>query len=313
MDWDRRWDHVQQHSGQHLLSAVMEKEPFNLGTVSWNLGEKRCYIEIPTQQKNVTQEILKKVEVNVNRMIVNNVPVITHSEEVHETIDRPDSLPEDYIGGGSIRTIEIKGLDRNPCCGTHVSFLGQLQVLKLLHTENVRGGNTRLFFLFGQRVLDTLEQSHTINRQLTNIMSCPPENFVENVEKIQKQSKENLKKAKRLLESLAAYTVQDIETSLKEKDVALVYKEEADMDFLVMVANVMRDKGVIQDGSEKVVVLLAGEKNTGGPVIITGGTNDIVQKTGKILTSTLSGVKGGGKGRWQGKSQNWNGIEQLPF
>lgn len=290
----------------------MEAEPFKLDTVSWNLGEKRCYIEIPTNLKNVTPDILKKVELAVNNYILTNTPVITHSKVAdHADTHRPDSVPDDYVGGGSIRTIEIEGLDKNPCCGTHVQSLGQLQAVKLLHAENVRGGNTRVFFLFGKRVLDTLEQNHITNRQLTALLSCPPENFVENVDKIQRTAKENLKKAKRLLESLASYTVNDVESSLKDRPFALVYKEDADMDFLAMVANVMRDRGVIEEGSGKVVVLAAGEKNEGGPVIVTGGTNDIVQKTGKILTSTLSGVKGGGKGRWQGKAQNWNGIENL--
>lgn len=290
----------------------MDAEPFNLKTIAWNLGEKRSYIEISAPLKNVTPDILQKVEVAVNNCILKNPPIIIHSQAAdHEDTLRPDSVPDDYVGGGSIRTIEIQGIDLNPCCGTHVQFLGQVQAVKILHAENVRGGNTRVFFLVGKRVTDTFEQNLAINRQLNALLSCPPENFVENVDKIQKTAKENLKKAKRLLESLASYTVKDIESSLKDRPFALAYKEDADMDFLAMVANVMRDRGVIEEGSGKVVVLAAGEKNEGGPVIITGGSNDIVQKTGKILTSTLSGVKGGGKGRWQGKAQNWNGIEHL--
>jgi misacylated tRNA(Ala) deacylase len=290
----------------------MEQEPFHLETVSWNLGEKKSYIEL---QKNedvkITPELLSRVELAVNNLIVKNIPVIVHAQEAQEDITRPDSLPADYVGGGHIRTIEIENLDKNPCCGTHVTNLGQLQALKLLHTENVRGGNTRLFFLFGKRVLDTLDSLNTISRQLNTLLSCPPEGFVENVEKIQKQSKEHSKRAKKLLESLAVYTVNDVEVELKEKSFALVYKEEADMEFLAMVANVIRDRKLLEEGTQKVVVLAAGEKQTGGPIIVTGGTNEIVQRAGKIVTTTLSGVKGGGKGRWQGKAQNWSGIENL--
>lgn len=294
----------------------MEQAPYDIETISWNLGEKKSYIELPTSQhKNLklTPELLSKVERAVNQLIVQNVPVIVHAQEADDKeTTRPDSLPADYVGiGGHIRTIEIENLDKNPCCGTHVTNLGQLQSLKLLHTENVRGGNIRLFFLFGQRVLDTLGNLNTIARQLNTLLSCPPENFVENVDKIQKQSKEHSKRAKKLLESLAVYTVNDVETELKSKSFALVYKEEADMDFLAMVANVIRDRKLLEEGTNKVVVLAAGEQQTGGPIIVTGGTNEIVQKTGKIVTATLSGVKGGGKGRWQGKAQNWSGIENL--
>lgn len=314
VDWKRRWDHVQQHSGQHLLSAVMEQAPYNIETVSWNMGEKRCYIELPTGtvKIDITPELLAQVEADVNALIVKNSSVITHVQEAdHKDTERPASLPADYVGGGIIRTIEIQNLDKNPCCGTHVESLGQLQALKILHSENVRGGNTRIFFLFGQRILDTLDASYTITRQLNALLTCPPDKFVDNIDKLQKQSKENLKKAKRLLESLAVYTVNDIEADLKDKPFAIVYKEDADMEFLTTIANVVKDRKFLEEGVEKVIVLAAGEKNIGGPVIVTGGNNDIVQKTGKIINSVLSGVKGGGKGRWQGKAQNWNGMENL--
>ncbi|KAG2199084.1 hypothetical protein INT47_005088 [Mucor saturninus] len=314
VDWKRRWDHVQQHSGQHLLSAVLEQAPYNIETVSWNMGEKKCYIELPTGTKKVeiTPEMLARVETDVNDLILKNASVITHVQEAdHKDTERPASLPADYVGGGIIRTIEIQHLDKNPCCGTHVTSLGQLQAVKILHTENVRGGNTRVFFLFGQRILDTLDSSYNISRQINALLTCPPEKFVDNIDKLQNQSKENLKKAKRLLELLAVYTVNDIEADLKEKTFAIVYKEDVDMEFLTMVANVVRDRKLLEEGTQKVIVLAAGEKNVGGPIIITGGNNDIVQKTGKIVNTVLSGVKGGGKGRWQGKAQNWNGIEDL--
>lgn len=292
----------------------MQQAPYNIETISWNMGEKRCYIELPTGtvKVDITPELLAQVEADVNDLIIKNASVITHVQEAdHKDTERPASLPADYIGGGIIRTIEIQNLDKNPCCGTHVESLGQLQALKILHTENVRGGNTRIFFLFGQRILDTLDASYAITRQLNALLTCPPENFVDNIDKLQKQSKENLKKAKRLLESLAFYTVNDIEADLKNKSFAIVYKEDADMEFLTMIANVVRDRKLLEEGAEKVIVLAAGEKNVGGPIIVTGGNNDIVQKTGKLINTVLSGVKGGGKGRWQGKAQNWNGMENL--
>ncbi|KAL7323600.1 hypothetical protein PS15p_210227 [Mucor circinelloides] len=312
LDWDRRWDHMQQHSGQHLLSAVLDQEPYNIETISWSLGEKRSFIELPTGTKKmaITPELLKEVESIVNQLIVKNVPVITHSEEANDNEARPDSLPKDYVGGGHIRTVEIQDLDRNPCCGTHILALGQLQCLKLLHTENVRGGNTRVFFLFGQRVLDSFDASFQITRQITSLLSGGQETFVENIQKLQQQNKDNMKRAKRYLEQLAQFTVNDIAKSLETQKFALMYKEDGDMEFLVMVANVMRDCQLLEN-NDKVVILAAGEQKTGGPIIVTGSDNDIVQKTGKVVMKVLSGVKGGGKGRWQGKAQNWDGMDKL--
>jgi alanyl-tRNA synthetase len=303
---------MQQHSGQHLLSAVLEQEPYNIDTISWSLGEKRSFIELPTGTKKlaITPELLKEVETTVNQLIVENVPVITHSEEANDEEARPDSLPKDYVGGGHIRTIEIQGLDRNPCCGTHILALGQLQCLKLLNTENVRGGNTRVFFLFGQRVLESFDASYQITRQITNLLSGGQETFVDNIQKIQQQNKENMRRAKRYLEQLANFAVTDIAKTLELQKFAIMYKEDGDMEFLGMVANVIRDRQLLEN-NDKVVILAAGEKKAGGPIIVSGSDNDLVQKTGKIVMKVLSEVKGGGKGRWQGKAQNWNGIENL--
>ncbi|KAG1175154.1 hypothetical protein G6F35_016591 [Rhizopus arrhizus] len=120
-----------------------------------------------------------------------------------------------------------------------------------------------------------------------------------------------MKKAKRLLKSLAQYTVNDISEALKENQFAIVYKEEGDKEFLSMIANIVRDRKLIDEGDQKVVILAAGEKKQGGPIIITGSNNELVQKVGKIVTSTLTRVKGGGEGRWEGKAQNWDGMEEL--
>lgn len=89
-----------------------------------------------------------------------------------------------------------------------------------------------------------------------------------------------------------------------------MYKDDGDMEFLGMVANVIRDRQLLEN-NDKVVILAAGEQKTGGPIIVTGSDNDIVQKTGKVVMKVLSGVKGGGKGRWQGKAQNWDGMDKL--
>ncbi|KAI8371688.1 Threonyl/alanyl tRNA synthetase [Radiomyces spectabilis] len=313
LDWQRRWDHVQQHSGQHLLSAVLEQEPYNLETVGWNLGEKRSYVELGTAkggQKPPSQEILDQVERRVNDLILQEIPVIRHVQVNADDGERPDSLPADYIGGGLIRTIEIQDFDKNPCCGTHVRHLGHLQCLKILNTEKVRGGNTRVFFLFGQRVLDTLNANYKVERQLTSLLSCPLESFVDSVTKIQQQSRQHMKQAKRLLADLAEHTVTELETTLATQPFAVSYRDDADMEYVSMIATLLKNKKTL-DGQDKVVILAAGEKQVGGPIIVVGGNDDVVQKASKTVTQTIEGVKGGGKGRWQGKAKSWQGIEKL--
>ncbi|KAL0088778.1 Threonyl/alanyl tRNA synthetase [Phycomyces blakesleeanus] len=308
LDWNRRWDHVQQHSGQHLLSAVLEKEPYNMETLSWNLGPAKCYVELSTKNtKTLGAEQLATLESRVNDLILEELPMECHVE-ANTGDGRPDSLPADYVGGGSIRTITIEGLDTNPCCGTHVRHLGHLQVLKLLHVESARGGNIKLFFLFGQRVLDTLDVAYKTSRQVTSILSVPQEQFVENITKLQQQTRASQKQIKRLMTELAGHTATEVKLQLKSQPYGFVYRPDGDMDFLVDIASALKDTDDIKD---KVVVLAAGEKQTGGQMLITGGSEEIVQKTAKALLAAFPDLKGGGKARWQGKAKSWKTIDTL--
>ncbi|KAI9251749.1 Threonyl/alanyl tRNA synthetase [Phascolomyces articulosus] len=314
LDWARRFDHMQQHSGQHLLSAVLEQEPYNVETGSWNLGITKSYIELETGQKKQrmpTPEELKQVENRINQLILDAAPVIVHTRTNDDENSKPDSLPEDYVGGGTIRHVEIKDIDPgNACCGTHIQHTGHLQSLKLLHTESARGGNTRLFFIFGQRVTDTLDVSLTVSKQLNNLLSVPQESFVENVARLQQARTTNQKTAKRLMSELATYISSDIAAQLKEKSVVTLYREDADMEFLQLIQFAIRDKNLVVAGENKAVVLAAGEKHAGGPMMIVASSDAAVQQVAKMATSSLD-IKGGGKGRWQGKAKNWKGIDEL--
>lgn len=81
---------------------------------------------------------------------------------------------------GTSLTVGIKGLEMNPCCGTHILSTGCVQMIKLLYTEKVHGGNTQSFFLMGQRVTDYAESKFQIFKQVTGLLSGLPETFVGN-------------------------------------------------------------------------------------------------------------------------------------
>ncbi|KAG2219534.1 hypothetical protein INT45_003099 [Circinella minor] len=316
LDWERRFDHMQQHSGQHLLSAVLEQEPYFIETGSWNLGATKSYIELESgekKQRMPTAEELKQVQKHINQLILDAAPFLVHTETNNDSTNKPDSLPEDYVGGGTIRHIEIKGIDRgNACCGTHIKHTGHLQSLKLLHSEKARGGNTRLFFIFGQRVTDTLDASLIVSKQLNTLLSVPQESFVENVTKLQQARTTNQKTAKRLMGELAIYITNDIATQLKGKSVVSLYREDADMEFLQLISFAIRDQKLVDNNAEmnRAVVLAAGEKHVGGPVIILASSDAIIQQVAKTVMAGLD-IKGGGKGRWQGKAKNWKGIDEV--
>lgn len=316
LDWDRRFDHAQQHSGQHALSAILEQAPYELPTVGWCLKEKMGYVELGTAGKRIpTQDEWNEVERRLNDLILQALPITCHTKAMPTTDEeRPDSLPDDYVGG-VIRTIEIEGLDESLCCGTHVAHLGHLQAAKLLHTETIRGGNTRLYFQFGQRVMSNLGELFDQSRQLNKALSVPPSEFLDSINRLQLQVRTQTKLVKKWQAQVAAYAVKDLKHQLESHDVALIYDEEGGgMPYLNVLHVLIKEQGLLPDDSQKAILLASGgDGQQGGGVLLILAANDtLLKKLAAKVTETLKGAKGGGaRGRWSGKTPSLAGIEKL--
>ncbi|KFO25282.1 Alanyl-tRNA editing protein Aarsd1 [Fukomys damarensis] len=172
VDWERRFDHMQQHSGQHLITAVAD-HLFGLKTTSWELGRLRSTIEL--NSPSVTAEQVAAIEQNANEKIRARLPVSVRElspddPEVEQVRGR--GLPDDHAG--PVRVVTIKGVDANMCCGTHVSNLSDLQVIKLLGTEKGKKSKANLLFLAGHRVLKWVERSHANEKALTALLKYIP-------------------------------------------------------------------------------------------------------------------------------------------
>ncbi|KAF9920581.1 hypothetical protein FBU30_009571 [Linnemannia zychae] len=340
VDWKRRFDHMQQHSGQHLVSALFEQPEYGCDTLAWGMNATRCHVEL---SKAPTPEQVQEVEDRLNLYIRRDYPVhVTFTEE------RPATLPKDYVGpNGVFRVIQImedldvvaaeqdplhhnKGekrglvrLDYNPCCGTHVKSLKDLQCIKLLHQEKIRGSNVRLFFVVGQRALDLLQETHQVTKELASVLSAPggPETYVDTIVKNQKAARETFKQVKNLLKEVATYQVRDWASELKDKNPITVtedgkstsapyvikfHRDDVDMDFLVLVALLLKENDLLQ--GQRVFMMSAGDKKEGGPMIIVSQDEGMVKKIATEVTKLMD-IKGGGKGRWQGKAKNWQGLD----
>uniref|UniRef100_A0A8C4KRW1 Threonyl/alanyl tRNA synthetase SAD domain-containing protein n=1 Tax=Dromaius novaehollandiae TaxID=8790 RepID=A0A8C4KRW1_DRONO len=187
LDWERRFDHMQQHSGQHLITAIADLM-FGFKTTSWELGRQRSVIELDTP--SMTAEQIEALERSVNEKIRERVPVtvreLAADDPEVETV-RSRGLPDDHTG--PVRVVSIEGVDSNMCCGTHVSNLSDLQVIKLLGTEKGKKNKTNLVFLAGNRVLKSIEQSHTTEKALTSLLKNGPGEHVEAVKRLQSSVK----------------------------------------------------------------------------------------------------------------------------
>ncbi len=171
IDWDRRHDHMQQHTGQHLLSAVLE-ELYSIPTLSFHMGTEASTIEIGAA--SLTPEQAASVERRVHAVIWEGRPVQVTYEKAADAA----GLRKASERGGILRIVSIEGLDRSACGGTHVrstSAIGALQVRKL---DRIRG-NLRLEFLCGARALNRaradFEALSTIARAFSSPIGQTPE------------------------------------------------------------------------------------------------------------------------------------------
>jgi len=145
VDRERRFDHMQQHTGQHLLSAVLE-ELFGFHTVSVHFG--RDYSSLDLDVESVSTERIVEAETRANAIVAENRAVATSFEDASEAT----GLRKESGRTGTLRIISIAGLDRSACGGTHVRATGEIGAILVRKVERVRK-SARLEFVCGLRAV----------------------------------------------------------------------------------------------------------------------------------------------------------------
>lgn len=306
VDWDRRIDIMQQHTGQHLISAVFDG--YDLETLSWSMGDMINYIELP---KKIDDDLIEEVSKKVNNLILENLPITVTTPDEHGGEIDTKKIPDDYdMSKGIVRVVKIGDLDANPCCGTHLTYTGQIQAVSFLHQVNIRGGNSRLHFICGSRVSKQLANYHKLLKEiLGSTLSCQIEEVVTKVADLSANYKKVQSRESGLLKQLANIRAVEVFTKFKngEGSIATVYREDNGPEYLTLfqkelttLINGDKDSGV--NVSDKfTVVLINGDykSGNGGMVKILGPQADEVLSELKKL---ISNMKGGGKGAsFQGK------------
>jgi len=161
VDWARRFDHMQQHTGQHILSqaflAVAAAE-----TRSFHLGEEEVSIDVAHPGPDA--ELLRGVEERANEIVWEDREVVTHHVPRGEIGRFP--LRKVPAVEGIVRVVEVRGFDWSACGGTHVSRSGQVGIVTILSTEKYKGG-TRVAFVCGGRALKRQRERAGLLRDLS--------------------------------------------------------------------------------------------------------------------------------------------------
>ena len=180
LDWARRFDHMQQHSGEHIVSGML-CETFHCDNVGFHMGESVVTIDYNAP---LTWEQVLEVEARANRYLWEDHPIeITWPDR--ETLASIAYRSKKALEG-PVRLTGFPGADLCACCGTHVKRSGQVGLVKFLSCQKFRDG-VRLELLCGQRALDTLSGSWEQNRQVGQALSAKPEKTAAAVERLRQE------------------------------------------------------------------------------------------------------------------------------
>lgn len=302
LDWARRFDHMQQHTGQHLLTAVAERR-FGWHTTAFHLGDRVSDIELDTPA--IRSDDMTELEDAVAAEIRAARPVTARRvspEEYTGLAVRSRGLPEGHTG--DVRLVEIEGIDLNTCGGTHCSSTAEIETLKLLGTEPVRGG-TRLVYAAGARARRLHAAHHARSARLRELLGTSDDELVARLGAKLEQLRDAERSIRELEDELAAASA--LALSARPGRVLAAHWPKRALPFLQQVA-----REALRVAPDRVVFLTAGEGEEGAFLLSAGERTTLdVPALGRRAAELLGG-RGGGSGRvFQGKAARLSRREDV--
>lgn len=225
IDWQRRFDHMQQHTGQHILSASFV-ELFDAHTIAFHLGRERVTIDLNIA--DLTEEMVERTEGLANRVVFDNLPITARFVNQDELASMPLRKPPTVTE--NIRVVIIPDFDYNPCGGTHPARTAEVGSVKILGWERHRG-SVRVEFICGLRVTEELGKKHVILRSLSQQLSSNEAELPDKVARLLAE-RDSLQytlhqKEKMLLEAEAKQLLAQAETIGSIRLVAAVFTDRS--------------------------------------------------------------------------------------
>lgn len=223
IDLARRFDHMQQHTGQHLLSAVLV-EMFDAPTLSFHLGAESSTIDIA---RLLDPAQLREAERRANQIVFENRPVTVSYQQSSEDL----RLRKPTEREGEIRIVSIQDLDRSACGGTHVRVTGEIGPILLRKLDRIRG-NLRIEFLCGARAVTRARADFEALAGIARLFSAPLDEAPVLVEVQRERLQETEKIRRRLSTELAASHGRTLyaETSAGPDGVRRILRRVASLD-----------------------------------------------------------------------------------
>ncbi len=203
VDWQRRADHIQQHTGQHILSAAFQQ--FGAATVSFHLGEEICTINL--DRETLSAQDVARAEQLANQIVLENRPVAARFYKQEELAALPLRKPP--TKSENIRIVAVRDFDYSPCGGTHFRSTGEVGPIKVRKWER-SGQETRVEFLCGWRALHDYFWKHETIVQLANAFSVKDKEVAATVSRLAEEARAQSKELETLRKRLLDYEAEEL-------------------------------------------------------------------------------------------------------
>lgn len=298
IDWNTRFDHMQQHTGQHILSAAFNKL-FDANTIGFHLGKDYVYIDIDIS--DITREQIQKVETFANQILFSNFDIKTYYVNKKQLTNLPiKKVPK--INNENIRIVAIDDIDYSPCAGTHNSTTGEVGLIKIRKWEKYKG-NIRLEFVCGNRALTDFRWKNDYINSLANFFSTKDDNILNTATKMYEENKLLKKQIKKLNNDLLSFQCNELLSKGKNYDgINLISNIYQDTQF-----SKIRDIASYITNSPSTLVILGVTSKNKCQIILAKSQNlpDInIKKVFNQIIPLLKGSGGGNPYMVQGGGQD---------
>lgn len=277
IDWEERFEKMQQHTGEHIVSGLVH-ERFGYHNVGFHLGSDYCTMDFDGP---ISREALKEIEWEANRAVWQNIPVETSypSKEELETLHYRSKIEIE----GQVRIITVPGYDVCACCAPHVNTTGEIGIVKLVQMIHYKGGE-RITMLCGARALRDYDRKDENIKKISSLLCVKEYEAAEGTKKLKEEQTQWKGKVSQLSQKLVAYQAQEIPV---EEGITAVFDSELTGNSPRELMNILLQKGA------EAAAVFAGNDVDGYRYVIGSKTED-VRALCRRLNEVFSG-RGGGK------------------
>ena len=294
VDWARRFDFMQQHTGEHILSGLANRL-YGAENVGFHLSEREVQLDFSVQ---LSEAELEALEHAVNQAIFRDIPVRAYYPDAEELAALNYRQKKELTG--AIRIVELEGVDCCACCAPHVARSSEVGILKILSTMNYKGG-TRLYIACGMRAVQDYAARIREAQQLSKLLSAPQGELSAAVVRVQEKA---MAAEQRAAETALALILLRAEAEIREK-AQTQGREQAEADGICLILPPLPESALqravkpLKELFSGVVALFAGDDENGYAFLMFGDGVDWKPFLAELRTR--GGKGGGGKDRVQGR------------